>query len=200
MGWRVQDWAEANGFTKQTVWRWIREDKLPSNLSVTVTPTGRYILEDANEPSPYFPDTREKTRCVCYARVSSDDREADLERQGDRLKAFAINLGYDNAEVVREVASGVDGERPKLNKILSDRTLSPIIVEHRDRLARMNAELIMAALESEDRKVIVIDDTELDDDLVEDVISVMTSFCARLYGRRSARRRAEAALRAAEDG
>jgi putative resolvase len=74
-----------------------------------------------------------------------------------------------------------------------------IVVEHRDRLARFGLEHLSAALEAVGRRIVVIDDAELDDDLVRDMTEVLTSFCARLYGRRSASRRAKTALRAARD-
>jgi putative resolvase len=73
-----------------------------------------------------------------------------------------------------------------------------VVVEHRDRLARMNAELVEAALSAHGRRMVVLDLGEVDDDLVRDMTEVLTSFCARVYGRRSARNRAEKALRCAE--
>ena len=93
----------------------------------------------------------------------------------------------------------MNDRRRKLNKVLSDPTIGTIIVEHRDRLARMNAGLIESALNAQGRKLIVVDDTELDDDLVCDMTEVLTSFCARLYGRRVAKRKTDAALKAARD-
>ena len=92
----------------------------------------------------------------------------------------------------------MNDRRRKLNKVLSDPTIGTIIVEHRDRLARMNAGLIESALNAQGRKLIVVDDTELDDDLVCDMTEVLTSFCARLYGRRAAAHKAEAMLKAAD--
>ena len=92
----------------------------------------------------------------------------------------------------------MNDRRRKLNKVLSDPTIGTIIVEHRDRLARMNAGLIESALNAQGRKLIVVDDTELDDDLVCDMTEVLTSFCAR-YGRRAAKRKTDAALKAAHD-
>jgi putative resolvase len=73
-------------------------------------------------------------------------------------------------------------------------------VEHRDRLGRMNTELVEAALSAAGRRLVVLDSGEVDDDLVGDMVEVLTSFCARLYGRRSARNRARKALEAAADG
>ena len=119
-----------------------------------------------------------------------------MQRQADRLKAFALSMGVEAPEVVTETGSGMDEHRRKLNRLLSDPTVTTLIVEHRDRLARMNAGLVESALKAQNRRLIVVDDTELDDDLVRDMTEVLISFCARLYGRRAAKHRAQAALEA----
>lgn len=84
-----------------------------------------------------------------------------------------------------------------------------MVVEHRDRLGWMNTELVESALAAHGRQLVVLDDGEVDDDLVHEVVEVLTSFCARLYGRSSARNRALKAVgcaqrdigpRAAHDG
>ncbi|OZG67554.1 integrase [Bifidobacterium eulemuris] len=139
------------------------------------------------------------SRTVCYARVSSADQKDDLQRQADRLKAFALNMGVENPEVVTETGSGMNDRRRKLNRLLADPEVGVIIVEHRDRLARMNAGLVESALSAQGRRLIMVDDKEMDDDLVRDMTEVLTSFCARLYGRSAARDKAMAALRAARD-
>jgi putative resolvase len=73
-----------------------------------------------------------------------------------------------------------------------------VAVTHRDRLARMHAGLVEAALAAYGRRLVVLDDGEVADDLVGDVVGVLTSLCARLYGCRSARDRALKAVRCAE--
>ncbi|OZG62133.1 integrase [Bifidobacterium hapali] len=162
------------------------------------TPTGSIMIHDPK----YEHDTRtlqtENTHTVCYARVSSADQKTDLQRQTDRLKAFAINMGVTNPQIVQEIGSGMNGSRRKLNRILADPTVTTIIVEHRDRFARMNMELVESSLQAQDRRIIVVDDHELDDDLVRDMTEVLTLFCARLYGRRSASHKAQLMLKAAE--
>ena len=85
-------------------------------------------------------------------------------------------------------------------RLVADRTVGTIVVEHRERLSRFGFEYVEAALAGRGARILVMDEGELEDDLVRDVTEVMTSLCARLYGRRSARRRAERALAAAEDG
>ncbi len=99
--------------------------------------------------------------------------------------------------VEAEVGSGMNGARSKARRLLADPGVQTVVVEHRDRLGRMNTELVEAALSAHGRGLVVLDPDEVDDDLVRDVTEVLTSFCARLYGRRSARNRAEKALRCA---
>ncbi len=98
---------------------------------------------------------------------------------------------------VTEIGSGRGGRRTKLRKLLSDPTVATIVVEHRDRLARFGVEYLEAALAAHGRSVVVLDDSEVADDLVRDMTEVLTAMCARLYGRRSAARRAAAAVHAA---
>ena len=192
----VKEWARLEGLHPQTVWKWCRQGTMP--VPVEQTPTGMWLIHDpkyetASQPSPAG------SRTVCYARVSSGGRKGDLQRQADRLKAFAVGMGVEHPEIVTEMGSGVNGNRRKLNRLLADPTVGTIIVEHRDRLALMNMGLVENALKAQGRRIIVVDDTELDDDLVRDMTEVLTSFCARLYGRRAAKHRAEKALEAMRD-
>ena len=192
----VKEWAAREGLHPQTVWKWCREGTMP--VPVEHTPTGMWLIHD-----PKYETQQAQApaggRTVCYARVSSSDQKTDLQRQADRLKAFALAMGVEHPEVVTETGSGMNDKRRKLNRLLADPTVGTIVVEHRDRLARMNAGLIESALKAQGRRLIVVDDKELDDDLVRDMTDVLTSFCARLYGRRSAKHRAEKALEAMRD-
>ncbi|EFA22989.1 IS607 family transposase [Bifidobacterium gallicum] len=192
---QVREWAERESLNPQTVWKWCRTGRMP--VPVEKTPSGMYLIHDPKYETPCAPMAGSRT--VCYARVSSSDQKADLERQADRLKAFALNMGVEHPEVVTETGSGMNDKRRKLNRLLSDPTVGTIIVEHRDRLARMNAGLVESALKAQGRRIVVVDDAELDDDLVRDMTEALTSFCARLYGRRAAKNKAAAALKAAQD-
>ena len=191
----VKEWAEREHLHPQTVWKWCRTGKMP--VPVEHTPSGMWLIHDPKYETP-APSDAEQSRTVCYARVSSAGQKADLQRQADRLKAFALGMGVEAPEVVTETGSGMNDKRRKLNRLLADPTVGTIVVEHRDRLARMNAGLIESALKAQGRRLIVVDDKELDDDLVRDMTEVLTSFCARLYGRRAAADKARAALKAAE--
>jgi len=137
-------------------------------------------------------------RVVLYARVSSHDQRADLDRQVARLTAWATANGHRVGEVVTEVGSGLHGKRPRLRRVLSDPDASVVVVEHRDRLARFGVEHLEAALGAHGRRIVVADPGETTDDLVRDMIEVLTFMCARLYGRRGARNRAMRAVTAAK--
>ena len=135
---------------------------------------------------------------VVYARVSSHDQRSDLDRQVARLTAWATEHGLEVRQAVCEVGSGLNGKRPKLRRVLSDPDARVLVVEHRDRLARFGVEHLEAALSAQGRRIVVADPGERTDDLVRDMIEVLTSMCARLYGRRGARNRAMRALTAAK--
>ncbi len=183
----MSEWARRNGVHYQTAWSWAKSGKMP--VPVIKTATGRYLVVQ---------DTGDAGRTVAYCRVSSADQKDDLERQAGRVVAAATARGLTVAEVVSEIGSGLNGNRPKLARLLRDPTATAIVVEHRDRLARFGVEHLTCALAATGRRVVVLDEAEVADDLVRDMVEVLTSFCARLYGRRSAARKAEAAMVAAK--
>jgi putative resolvase len=135
---------------------------------------------------------------VAYCRVSSADQD-DLERQAGRVVTGATERGLAVDQVVAEVGSGMNGHRHKLTRLLSDPAVTILVVEHRDRLTRFGFEHLAASLAACGRRVVVLDDAETSDDLVRDVTEVLTSLCARLYGRRSAARRAAKAVAVATE-
>jgi putative resolvase len=174
----------------QTAYRWFRNGTLPVPA---VRVSERTILV-----APEAIGAEAPVALGQYARVSSHDQRSDLDRQVARLSEWAARTGNPVVRVEVEVGSGMNGCRSKLRRLLADPRVTMVVVEHRDRLARMNAELVEAALSAHGRRLVVLDDGEVDDDLVRDMLEVLTSFCARLYGRRSARNRAQKALRCAE--
>jgi putative resolvase len=116
--------------------------------------------------------------------VSAHHQRADLDRQVSRVMGWVGEQRLAVDQVVTEVGSGLNGRRPKLARLLADPQVTTIVVEHRDRLARFGIEQLQAALAAQRRRIVVADGGETTDDLVGDMIAVLTSFCARLYGRR----------------
>ncbi|AWZ10130.1 MULTISPECIES: IS607 family transposase [unclassified Streptomyces] len=186
----LKGWAKAQGVHPQTAYRWFREGNLPVPAERVGPRTILVNVEALAVP--------EKVGGVgLYARVSSHDQKLDLERQAARLSAWAAKAGHRVVRIESEVASGMDGLRTKVRRLLADPDVTTVVVEHKDRLGRMNVELVEAALSATGRRLVVLDDGEVEDDLVRDMIEVLTSFCARLYGQRSAKNRARRALQAA---
>ncbi|MET7767056.1 IS607 family transposase [Streptomyces sp. NPDC005393] len=186
----LTEWAEANGVHRQTAYRWFREGTLPVPAE-RVGPRTILVNIEANS-SPSVTDG-----VGLYARVSSHDQKDDLACQTARLSQWAAKAGHRVVRIESEIASGMNGARTKARRLLADPDVTTVVVEHKDRLGRMNVELIEAALSATGRRLVVLDDGEVDDDLVRDIVEVLTSFCARLYGRRSAKNRAKKALEAA---
>ena len=112
--------------------------------------------------------------------MSSHDQKDDLDRQVARLTSSAAPAGGQVVRVEAEVGSGMNGSRTKVRGLLADPKVTAVVVEHRDRLGRMNTELVESALAAHGRRLVVLDGGEVDDDLVRDMVAVLTSFCARL--------------------
>ncbi len=185
----LTEWARAQGVHPQTAYRWFREGVLPVPA---VRVNQRTVLVN--------PDLGDAVvgGVGLYARVSSHDQKADLDRQLARLTAWAADAGGQVVRVEAEVGSGMNGARAKVRRLLADPKVTVVAVEHRDRLGRMNSELVESALSAHGRRLVVLDAGEVDDDLVRDMVEVLTAFCARLYGRRSARNRALKAVGCAQ--
>ena len=98
---------------------------------------------------------------------------------------------------VREVGSAPNGR--KFLALLRDPTVATIVVEHRGRFAGFGAEYVEAALAAAGRRLLLVDPAGVDEDLVRDVTEILTSLCARLYGRRGAADRVRRAVAAATD-
>lgn len=187
----MKEWAKAQGVHPITAYRWYREGTLP----VPARKVGRLILVGDIDPAASHNGTT-----VVYARVSSADQKSDLDRQVARVTAWATGRGMSVDRVVTEVGPALNSRRKKFLALLADPQVTTIVVEHRDRFARFAADYVEAALSAQGRHLLVIDPAEVDDDLVRDITEILTSLCARLYGRRAAANRAQRAVAAATEG
>jgi putative resolvase len=187
---KLAAWARSYGVHPQTAYRWFRDGTMP--VPARRLASGTIVVE-------HDPVAVAEGRTVAYCRVSSHDQRDDLGRQAGRVSLWASEHGLSVDEVVTEVGSGLNAKRPRLARLLADASATRIIVEHRDRLARFGVEHLGAALSAQGRVVLFVDEGEVDDDLVRDMTEVLTSFCARLYGRRGARNRALRAITTAKN-
>jgi putative resolvase len=185
----LTEWARTQGISPHTAYRWFRKGTLPVPAQRVGPRTILVNIDAAAAPEAVG-------GLGLYARVSSHDQKADLERQVARLSKWAATAGHRVVRVESEIGSGMNGGRSKAKRLLADPAVTTVVVE----LGRMNVELAEAALSAHGRRLVVLDDGEVEDDLVRDMVEVLTSFCARLYGRRSAKTRARKALEAAARG
>jgi predicted site-specific integrase-resolvase len=170
---KLSDWAKQQGIAYITAWRWFKAGKLP--VKASKTPSGAILID----PSPVVAD-----EAWIYARVSSYPKKADLDRQAERCEEFCRKRGWLVRKVVREIASGMNDARPKLLKLLSAKP-GRIVVEHKDRLTRFGFGYFETLLPMLGCELVVINrDREERDDLMKDLVAIITSFCCRLYGLR----------------
>jgi putative resolvase len=181
MDMKLSQYAKRAGVSYKTAWRWWKQGQLDAYQA----PTGTVIVREPTLPTPTT------GRVALYARVSSADQKADLDRQMQRLRDYAAAKGYAVSKEVREMASGLNDHRPKLAKLLTDPTIGTVIVEHRDRLTRFGYEYIRQLLDTQGRHLEVLFPSETEHELVDDFVAVITSMAARIYGQRSSKRKAE---------
>ena len=127
---------------------------------------------------------------IGYARVSSHDQKEDLVRQANLLDAFCTARGWRH-EIIQDLGSGMNYHKKGLNKLLEmilRKQIKRLVLNHKDRLLRFGAELVFAMCEIQQIEVVIINKGEqpsFEQELVQDVLEIITVFSARLYGARS---------------
>lgn len=178
-----------SGVSVRTLWRRIND----GSLLVERSSTGRVFVNLEEEQTSLL------NVCI-YARVSSSENKDNLERQKERLASYCNAKGYKVSKIITEIGSGLNDERKKLESILMDKSINLIVVEHKDRLARFGLNYIQKLLELDNRKIEIINpQTNDEDDLMQDFVSIITSFTARLYGRRRSKRITEKVIKEVSD-
>lgn len=170
----LREYAELHSLTYRTLWNKFKEGKLPNAYKDEFG----HIKVKRN-------DNKVGNRTIVYARVSSNDRKASLEEQQSRLENYVVLNNLTLADSYKEIASGMNDNRKVLNKILQRTDWDILLVENKDRLTRFGFNYIKTLLEQQGKKIIVINDSDDNkEDLMKDLISVIYSFSARMYGLR----------------
>ena len=194
---KLSVYARSLGISYRTAWRWFKAGKITGFQA----DTGTIIV---TEPTVETAIPAVHQKIAIYTRVSAAENKDNLEEQAKRLLDYCAAKGYQVAAVVKEIGSGVNDARPKLLKLLTDPTIGVIVVEHKDRLTRFGFNYLEQLLAMQGRQIEVINLTENGkEDLIQDFVSIVTSFCARLYGQRRSKRKTEriiAELQHGEEG
>lgn len=188
----ISDVSELTGVTIKTLKIWDKEGKLKAKYK---TPGGhrRYDLDEIEE---FIGETSKQrnSKAFIYCRVSTKKQQesGNLQRQKERLIKYCDDRKYSVLGVYEEVASGLNDKRRQLIKMLKRlNEVDYIIVEYPDRLARFGYNYIIEfckAFGVEIRPIEQNEKTEQNEEMVTDLISIVTCFSARLYGARGGRK------------
>lgn len=177
---KLSQYAELHSITYRSAWNRFKKGKIPNAYK---DETGHIVIS---------PRKLKDNKVAIYTRVSSNENKKNLDTQAERLTQYATAKGYQIVRIVKEVASGVNDNRKKLRKLLTSDDWSILLIEHKDRLARLGTGYIELLLEQQGKSLEIVnmakDDTS---DLVEDLVAVIYSFSAKLYGLRRSKRRTE---------
>jgi excisionase family DNA binding protein len=185
----IGDAAALLGVSTKTLRRWADSGKIKSERS----PTGqrRFFLADIKRITPRELDRLDDRITINYARVSSHEQKQDLVRQAQVLEAFSSVNGW-QYETIQDLGSGLNYQKKGLQKLLKrimQGDVARLVITHKDRLLRFGAELVFAVCEEFETEVVIINKTSeevtFEQELVQDMIELITVFSARLYGSRS---------------
>ena len=178
--------SKALGVSMATLRRWEAAGRIVAER--TAGGQRRYDLA-ALKPEVFRAEPGDR-RTIAYARVSSHDQKADLERQKQVLERYCAGQGW-TFEIVSDLGSGMNYHKKGLKRLLDDVVeghIGRLVITHKDRLLRLGAELVFAICEAKSVEVVILnkgEDATFEEDLAKDVLEIITVFSARLYGSRS---------------
>ncbi len=183
---RVSEVARMLNVSSVVVRKWIKAGKLRARR------IGKLWMIPESELKHFLGEKPREVRAVIYARVSSHKQKKDgnLDRQVERLRSYCSAKGYKVVDVITDVASGLKEDRNgllKLFKLVESRQVDIVVVEFKDRLTRFGFDYLRRYFESHDVRVEVVEESEKGymEELIEDFVSIVISFAARIYGKRS---------------
>jgi predicted site-specific integrase-resolvase len=173
---KLSDYAKSLGVTYKTAWNWFKAGSIEGAYQL---PSGTVIVPEKTENITNY-------GVILYARTSSSQNKDLLENQAKRLEEYAIAKGYKIKQVIKEFGSGLNDNRKLLSQVLKENKYDKIIVEHKDRLTRFGFNYIQILTGG---KIEVINESKEDDeDITQDLISIIHCFSARIYGLRRSKR------------
>ncbi len=174
------------GVSINTLRRWEREGKINSDR----TPGGhrRYDLDKLRRIAST--EKEEEKVTIIYARVSTTNKENDLKSQVERLEMFCAAKGW-KYKIIQDIGSGLNYNKKgllELIELIETSQIERIVVNYKDRLLRFGTELIFEICKYHNVEIVILNEDEqktCEEELVEDVLSIITVFSAKLYGSRS---------------
>jgi predicted site-specific integrase-resolvase len=175
--------AEEYGVCTQTIRNW--EDEGIFQVRRTKGGHRRFLLEDEENTA----------KTIIYSRVSSQDQKADLKRQTRELQNYCEKNQFRKIEVIEEIGSGMNYQKRGLRKLITmieKGEILRVVISFKDRLMRFGSEILYQLCSLKQIEIVELHEEKqkgFEQQLVEDVITIMSVFCAKIYGRRSHRKR-----------
>lgn len=188
--------AKLAGVSVKTLQRWDREGRLKPAAR---TPGNRrlYTPVQLNQVLNRVSEARQDT--IAYLRVSSQAQKPDLSNQKTALEQFCIARGIAVDEWISEIGGGLNFKRPKFSDLV-DRIVrsevSILVIAHKDRLARFGYELLAHLCETHGCQIVVLNTESLspEQEMVQDLMTIVHCFSSRLYGLRNYRKAIQKAM------
>lgn len=188
---KLSQWAKLQGICYRAAWNHFKQGLIPGAYKLN---SGIIIVPD-NKIS----ENNKQEYVVCYARVSSSQNKSNLISQSKRINDFCAAKGWIVSESIEEIGSGLNDNRKKLLKVLNDQKATKLVVEHKDRLTRFGFNYLDILTKSFNCEIIIINPVSNDkEDLIQDFTSIITSFCAKIYGQRRSKRNTEKIIKSIE--
>lgn len=183
---KPSEYANMMSLSKKTVYVHFHNGLIPGYQDKN---TGTIYLENP-EFNQRYKRNDHLTKVVLYARTSSSQNKQLVEDQLNRLRQYATSKGYTIVREIKEFGSGLNDNRRQLNSLFDDNSFDIIIVEHKDRLTRFGFNYLEHLFNNNNQKIEVINYVDnVDEDIIDDFTSIITSFCARIYGKRRSKRK-----------
>lgn len=207
----LQEFADKLGISYKTAYRRYKSGMIPGakqfvkngKVFIPDDVVDTLLSENTGGISSSVVEIERPLRAVTYARVSSSDqRTTNLVYQSKRLNEFCEANGWVLVDSVSEVGSGLNDGRPKLTKLLYRTDYDLLVVEHKDRLTRFGFKYLEIIASLQNFKIVVVnsvEDNEGEEDIIQDLVSIVTSMCARIYGRRRSKRKTEKIIQELKD-
>ena len=190
---KPKDFAELTGVSVKTLQRWDREGILEANR----TPTDRrYYTYDQYLQFKGIKTKNDIRQVVIYARVSTKNQKDDLQKQVSFLRQFCNARGIIVDQCIEEYGSGLNYNRKKWNKLLDEvmeQKIKTIIITHKDRFIRFGYDWFEKFCMKFHTTIVIANNEELSpqEELVQDIVSILHVFSSRLYGLRKYKKQIE---------
>ena len=183
--------ARLFGVSTQTIRNWTDQGQF--RVSRTLGKHRRYSKDEIDEKLGNEKTDQKLT--ICYSRVSANDQKKDLERQRQELQEYCTTEKYKNVVEIKETGSGLNYKKRgfvKLIRLMLSGNVKRVVVSYQDRLIRFGREIIEEICFAKGISLVVVNQSHkkcFEEQLSQDIISILTVFCSKIYGRRSHERR-----------